>query len=173
MRKELLVIGIVLIAVGVIFIPTSRLPEERKVQYLQTVASFEGRYFSSHIELYLEGNKKYNVLWVGTLTGYPIGSPTLEVKDPNGNIIYSSYSFPPPNNIDFWGVLSGMYAIDFNVLKSEDTHLTITKYVEIIETTYPYNSLISMGLLLIVLGAVVSIVGAVIRFKRTEETSPD
>lgn len=166
MKKEFLVIGIVLMVVGVIFIPVSRLSKEGKVQDIQTVASFEGRYFSRYIELYLEGNKRYNIRWSGTLRGYLIGEPTLEVKDPNANIIYSSDSFPPPSSINFWGVLSGIYTIDFNVLKSEDTRLTIYKYVDITETTYPYNSLLPMGFLLVVLGVVVTIAGIIIHSKQ-------
>jgi hypothetical protein len=116
----------------------------------------------------LEGNEKSRLLWSGTLTGYEPEYPTLEVKNPDGNTLYSTYLDPSelPHTIDFWGDLSGVYTIDFNVLKSEDAIYNVYRYVEATETTYSYYILLPVGLSLVVSGVVVTIVGAARRSRK-------
>ncbi len=170
MKNKLIVIGIVLIVVGAISVSFSRLlAEKREAESFESVIDSTGRFFSSHIEQYLEGDEKYRLLWYGTLTGYEPQKPTLEVKDPNGNTLYSTHLVPPPDHeIDFWANQSGVYTIDFNVLKSEDGVYNIYKFVGALDSAYPNQISLSLGLLLVVSGTVVTIVCAVIPSKKLE-----
>ncbi len=165
MKKKPIVTGIALIIAGVVFVSVSRI--YGWAYRFESVTGSCGHFFSSHIQVNLEGNEKYRLLWSGTLTGYESEYPTLEVKDPDGNTLYSTYLDPSelPHTIDFWGDLSGVYTIDFNVLKSEDAIYNVYKYVETTETTYSYYILLPVGLSLVVSGVVVTIVGAARRSK--------
>jgi len=168
MKKRLVAIGIVLIVIGVISVSFSRLlAERREAESFESVFDSTGRFFSSRIRVYLEGNEKYRLLWYGTLTGYDPQGPTLEVKDPDGNTLYSAYLDPSelPHTIDFWGNLSGIYTIDFNVLKSEDACYNIYKFVGP-AAGYPHQISLSLGLLLVVSGTVVTFICAVIPSKK-------
>lgn len=168
MKRKLVALGTVLIVVGVISVSVSRLSVEREAESFQGVTDSTGHFFSNHIELHLEGGEKYRLLWYGTLTGYDPQNPTLEVTDPNGNTLYSTDSFPPPNPIDFWGDLSGVYTIDFNVLKSEDCCYNIYRFVGTGETAYPHHISLSVGLLLVFSGTAVTVACAVMPSKKLE-----
>lgn len=171
MKKRLVAIGIVLIVIGAISVSFSRLlAERREAESFESVFDSTGRFFSSRIRVYLEGNEKYRLLWYGTLTGYDPQGPTLEVKDPDGNTLYSAYLDPSelPHTIDFWGNLSGIYTIDFNVLKSEDACYNIYKFVGAMDSACPHQISLSVGLLLVVSGTVVTIVCAVMPSKKLE-----
>lgn len=160
MHKKILIIGIVPIVVGAIFVSVSR-QYGRAHSFPSVTGDKTSIWFSRHIEWYLEGNEKYRLNWDGTFKGYEPQNPTLEVKDPDGNTLYSTFSDPPPTPIDFWGNVSGVYTIDFNYLESEDACYNIYRHVGAMEAIHPYHILLSVGLLSVVSGAVFTVASVV------------
>lgn len=163
MKNKLIVIGIALIVIGAISVSFSRLLlERREAESFESVISLQtGQSFSNHIELNLEGEEKYRLLWYGPLTDYYPQNSTLEVKDPNGNTLYSTRLAPPPNHeIDFWANQSGIYTIHFNYVKIEDGVYNIYKFIGT-TAAYPHQISLSLGLLLVVSGTVVTVIYAI------------
>lgn len=169
MKKKSIIIGIVLIVIGAITASFSRLlAEKEEAESFESIFDSTGRFFSSHIEQYLEGDEKYRLLWHGTITDYDPQNSTLQVKDPKGNTLYHTQLLPHPDHeVDFSTNQSGIYTIDFNSVKIEDGVYNIYKHVET-EAAYPHQISLSLGLLLVASGTAVTITYALKSSKKPE-----
>jgi hypothetical protein len=161
MRKEFLVIGIVLIVVGAIFIPTSRIiSETTQVERYEQVVSKQG---VSNFQLYLESGKYRIYQLIG---GYRVGThPKISIYDSDNNLLYDFdveeahwFYFTVPSGF-YKFAIEGSYSIS-------ESSIDVDRFVTEERTVYPIESLLPFGLLLVVLGAGVTVVGAIIPSKK-------
>ena len=162
MRKEIIAIGIVLIVVGAISILTSKIiSEPTQVERYEQVVSKQG---VSNFYLYLESGK-YRIY---QLIGYRVGAhPKIIIYDSNNNLLYE---FDVEDGYQFYfTVPSGFYkfAIEGSYSISESS-IDIDRFVMEERIVYPLEGLLPFGFLLVVLGAIVTGVGAVIQSKKSQ-----
>jgi hypothetical protein len=177
MRKGILAVGVIVLIVGIVFIPTSRLISENRTTwdynekrygYLQQNQLPEGLIF----ELYLNTSQRWTVklLEYGQETNATIDEhkPYIQVYDYSDTLIYDvpyeTLRIMPhgwePVPIEGWYKIDINWKPSTNILLSSGFGVNIGTFVERIETVYPYGELFSVGLFLVVIGAVIGIVGA-------------
>jgi len=154
MGKVIFRIGLVLALVGIIFMPLSRISEIRQVETPQTQTIVEG---VPPIETYLESGAYY--IYIFGFNAHPPDDAKIIVYDQNNLTVFESSVFETKPNgtlrfgYDFTVQKPQNYSITPYAFEVDYLRLTTTKYVYNPAVTYPYISLLPVGLAMVIAGA--------------------
>jgi len=160
MKKQLFVTGIILLIIGIVFIPVAILTPMKRTyitEEFETVLRYDGTPVPYSIEVSLQGGNKYR-LSIGrqSLTGS--SSPKVEVKDPSENVIYLS------TKLDFYHTFntqsSGKYTIEILGYIEDGERIDSLLLSKVIEKTVAYDvesPFSYVAILLIIVGVGVSV----------------
>jgi hypothetical protein len=160
MKKQLFITGIVLIIIGIVFIPIAILTPTKRTyttEEFEAVLRYDRTPVPYSIEVSLQGVTKYR-LSIGRqdLTGS--SSPKVEIKNPSGNTIYLS------TKADFYHTFytqsSGVYTIEILGYIEEGERidsLLLSKVTEKTEAYYVESPFSYVAVLLIIAGVGISI----------------
>lgn len=170
MRKDTLVIGIVIILIGIIFIPLSRISETRRVSTSQT-QTVANSLCLPPIVTYLEsGNYHIRITEDRIIVGQ---SALIIVYDQNNHVVFQSSileswePFEIKYDYDFIVQNSGFHNITLKDASGFIVQITTTKTVWNDVIAYPFESLFSIGLAMVIIGVAFMIFGSVIPSKRS------
>ena len=165
----LIVLGILGFLSGIVLIRVSIFLTEAPVQYKETVVEYKES-IPSTIAILLSPPTRFGINITGPFQSSTEGQPVVEIRDPEGSLIYSNSSFPPPSIIELDSTTVGLYSIDFNIVFGNGSSVEVYYYSSRIEVIQPYRDLYYPGVFLAVLGIAVSAAGMFLPSKRSEES---
>jgi hypothetical protein len=171
LRKNILIVGVILSITGVIFLPISQVtatvmewvPPERVVTY-------QGEGIPHILRVYLVGGSKYRLVLDSTTHIITMYNARLEIRDPRGNVIYryrESESGGTVTSVEFLALESGTYVIEWWGYYRDEKGPIDLIYIEKIlpprERVFrPLEGLLVLGILMIIVGAGICILGALL-----------
>lgn len=160
-KRGALVIGIIIMVMGIIFIPISRIPEIKRAytDQTQTVARSP---CPPPILVYLEtGNYHIEITKGNGVIWEVYGNPRVVVYDQNSIMIYQSSVDLSFSLHDFLVYNSGVHNITLEDVWGLNLEVTKTITISNDIVTYPFEWLLHIGLILAIIGASVMIIGSV------------
>lgn len=166
MRKETLAIGIIILTIGVILIPISRIPETRRVYTDQTQVVADSS-CPPPVIVYLE-NGNYHIAVIQGEHGIWGQDALVVIHDQNGDVIFQSSLLPWSSfyQFDFVVPSSGVHNITLEDIGGFSVKVTTTKRIWNDTIAYPFESLFNTGLILTIMGVSVLAVYSVTRKRK-------
>lgn len=168
-RTILIVLGILVFLTGIVLIRLSIFREEAIVQYKETLIEYS-EVIPSKIVIPISQLTRFGINMTGPFQSSSEGEPVVEIRDPNGYLMYSDSSFPPPSIIEVDSTITGLYIIDFNIVFGNGSSVEVYYYSPREEIVYPYRDFYYPGIFLAVLGIAVSAAGLFLPSKPSEES---
>lgn len=166
--NPLIILGVLLFLISLFLIQLSSVSSERPFREKQSVLKYQAP-VPHPLGIVFPSLVTCGINLTGPFLNYTQGQPIVQVVDPQGYVVYSRSSFPPPSTIEFDSNVAGFYSIDFNIVFGEGGSVEMYYYIESIELVRPNEWLFLPSVLLGVIGIVISAVGAFISYRESEE----
>lgn len=169
MKKDTLLTGILIILIGIVFIPISRVPEVNRVSKSQT-QTVANSLCPPPIITYLESGNYHIKITEDKIT--VAQSARITVYDQDESIIFQSSilegsNFAIKHNYDFIVQNSGVYNITLEDAGGFRVEVTTTKTIWDDVIVYPFELLFYIGLAMVITGLTFIILSSVISSRKS------